>query len=673
MESECLQTSVKILTQKNIIKEEIKIVIAIDIKTPRLDTEQLNSLNKMWKLSVKDILDSTTIAASGHPGGAMSSIHFLLTLYAMANINPDNIHDEDRDRIIISHGHISPAVYASLARNGFFKGEDMSIHFRRMGSRYSGHVESGVPGVEWNTGNLGQGISTAVGMALAASVKGLKYKTIVCMGDGEQQKGQITEARRTAIKYKLSNLIAIIDYNQYQIGGHISDIMPQNIIDNYKSDGWNVIIVENGHDFNQVFEGLKKAWNKDVKDTDAPTLVVMKTVMGYGVSFMQNGSEYHGKPCTKELHAKALKELGLDNNLEELMGRKKALPQNSQQAEPFHPPSININTGESIEYDKSVFTDNRSAYGKALADLGKLNNFDNHTKIAAISCDLEGSVKMSDFRKVDPSHFFECGIQEHNATSMAGSLSKEGFQVFFSTFGIFGVDEVFNQQRLNAFNNTNVKTVCTHLGLSVGEDGPTHQCIDYIGLLKNIPGYKIFIPADPNQTDHIIRYISGIFGNCFVGMGRAKTPVITDNNDTPLFGKNYKFIPGKADIVIEGTDATIIAIGPMLEFAIKAATELHLENNISVQVINMASIVPFDSSVIIKAAKETKALLTIADHILGSGIDSMVDQVLIKNKISTSVKHLGVKGFVSSGVPEDLYKSQGMDVSSIKENLKEML
>ncbi len=648
-------------------------MLRLNASVPSLTASQLEILNRFWKESARDILNATTLATCGHPGGSLSSLHFLLVLYGLANVHKDNFQSAERDRIYISHGHISPGVYATLARYDFFNAEEMVLHFRRMGARYAGHVESYVPGVEWSSGNLGQGLSAGCGAALGAKIKESHWKTIVCMGDGEQQKGQISEARRIAVKFQLSDLIGIIDLNRYQIGGATQDIMPQNIAENYASDGWNVIHLEKGNDFSAVYQALRKAWNKEVPNPNRPTVILAHTVMGYGFSFMSDICDFHGKSCTMEEHDKAFQELGLPNTLKTLQDQRKTLPWKSQGIEHFKAPQVNVDRGEPIVYSVNTLTDNRSAYGTALADLAKKNNFDpSKNKIVGISCDLEGSVKMGDFKKVDPKAFFECGIQEHHSAVMSGCLSKQGCQVFFSTFGVFGVDEVYNQQRLNAFNHSNLKTVCTHLGLSVGEDGPTHQSIDYIGLLRNAFGYSIFLPADPNQTDHIIRYVAGEYGNFFVGMGRAKTPVIANASGEAFFGKTYQFIPGKADVLTQGSNATIVAYGPLLDYAMTVAKKLSKEG-ISIRVLNMASIVPFDRQAILAAAQETGAILSVEDHFVGTGIAPMIDQILVEEQISIPVKHLGVQGFCSSGTPQELYQDQGMGLDDIEKQVKTLI
>ena len=177
---------------------------------------------------------------------------------------------------------------------------------------------------------------------------------------------------------------------------------------------------------------------------------------------------------------------------------------------------------------------------------------------------------MGGFRKLSPNAYIEAGIQEHHAAGMAGALSRENLVTFFSTFGAFAVSEVYNQNRLSDFNHTNVKVVATHVGLDVGEDGPTHQCIDYLGLMKNYFRFSVFMPADPNQTDRIIRHVAATPGNHFVGMGRSITPVITDEQGKVFFDADYVFTPGKADWLRRGTDLTIVTYGALVPAVLQA-------------------------------------------------------------------------------------------------------
>ncbi|MEI6126872.1 MAG: thiamine pyrophosphate-dependent enzyme, partial [Pseudomonadota bacterium] len=320
-------------------------------KEKQLDGKSSNELKELAKLARGDILTMTTLAGCGHPGGSMSSIDMYLTLYSCGKIFPDNPRHPDRDRIIISHGHTSPGAYAALGKTGFINSEDAIIGFRQSGSIFEGHVERTVPGIEWGTGNLGQGLSAGCGFALGARLKKKDYHVFVLMGDGEQQKGQISEARRFAAKYRLGNLTALIDNNHLQISGNIHDVMPQNIKENFISDGWKVIEID-GHDFTQIYDALYTA----VNDPSGPVAIMAKTVMGKGVSFMENVAKYHGVTLTEEQYIQAMAELSLPHDMAGYREKQK----NARFIASHCPPAgkTTIFTGEPICYAGDAGLDN---------------------------------------------------------------------------------------------------------------------------------------------------------------------------------------------------------------------------------------------------------------------------------------------------------------------------
>ena len=636
--------------------------LKLNLKNSQLSTEDLDQLKEMRRRCARRILLCTSLASSGHPGGSLSSLDLLLITYGCIKHDPARPLLKDRDRVVMSIGHISPGVYSVLSEFGYFPEDVFLSDFRRAGSGFPGHVEHIVPGVEWGTGNLGQGLSTAVGMALAMKIKGEKSKVIVFMGDGEQQKGQVSEAIRFAAKYKLDNLIAIVDRNHLQICGPTDDIMPQNIRDAYWSAGWDVHYLENGHDYGAIFKTFAGIYNNDAGNLCAPSVIVARTVMGKGISFMEDLAKYHGSPLKPDQIADAFKELGFKNELDSWKEKRNAPVSNATRIKrPSNYPDIK--PGEAITYSTDTMTDNRSAYGNALLGLAEANNVDGKGPIVGISCDLEGSVKMGGFRKHSPNVYFESGIQEHHAATMTGALSCEGLVPFFSTFGVFTVSEVYNQNRLNDINKSNTKVVATHLGLDVGEDGPTHQGIDYLGVFRNLFGFSVFMPADPNQTDRIIRFVATREGNHFVGMGRSKTPVITTEAGAPFFADNYEFVPGKGDWVRKGSDGTIITYGALTPYVMDAWRKLK-DDGILVSVLNMASLVPIDKDAVIQAGK-AGPVLTVEDHHVDTGVGSMVGLILAEAGIATPFKRLGVTEYGSSGKPADLYASQGLDPDSI--------
>ena len=619
-----------------------------------LNENEIKELKELSILCKGDILKMTTLASSGHPGGSMSTLDILLLLYKYANIYPENPENPKRDRIVISHGHISPAVYSVLARTGFFNIEEAIAHFRQTGSKYEGHIERKVPGVEWGTGNLGQGLSAGVGFALASHINKIPYHVFVLMGDGEQSKGQIGEARRLAKKYKLNNITAIIDFNKLQLSGSLAEIMPNNIKDNYEADGWEVIEID-GHDFGKIYKGIKYAVSKDY-----PVAILAHTVMGKGVSFMENKYEYHGKPLKEDELQKALLELGIENDLEKYKKlRQQSIPIGKE-------PEIlvpKLQTGTPKIYTQDDKIDNRSSFGNALTDLGKLNE-----KVVVVDCDLKSSVKTNGFEKIRPENFIQTGIEEHNAATVAGALSISGLITYFSDFGVFAVDETYNQQRLNDINGTNLKVISTHCGLDVGEDGKTHQAIDYIGLIRNLYNFKVIVPIDPNQTDKVIRYIAKEKGNFLVAMGRSKIKIITNENGSPFFDKDYIFEYGKMDIIREGKDVTIMALGQMTQRAI-CAHELLKEKGISAKVIGISSPL-FIKENELKEAASTGYIVTYEDHNVNTGLGSIIAEKLIEYSITLKgFKKIGVYEYGPSGSANDVYRYMKIDEESLVEDI----
>ncbi|UCD86142.1 MAG: transketolase [Deltaproteobacteria bacterium] len=632
----------------------------------KLDNESLEEMRELGRLARGDILTMTTLAGSGHPGGSMSSIDIYLTLYRFANVFPDNPYHPDRDRIVISHGHTSPGVYAALGRLGFFKIDKAIGGFRLAGTAFEGHVERGVPGVEWSTGNLGQGLSAGCGFALGSRLRKKNFQVFVVMGCGEQQKGQIPEARRFAQKYRLNNITVVIDFNDRQISGVTGEIMPQNIRGNYESDGWRVLEVD-GHDYQKLYQTFRDAIYRE----DTPTAILARTVMGKGVSFMEGREEFHGKALTLEQCRDALAELDREDKLDyyrELRKKGDFLSPRDMQTNK----KISIEVGTPRSYPADEQTANRNAFGNALEDLAELNyNKPDSDPFAVFDCDLSTSVKTDGFATSFPDNFFQGGIQEHNTATIAGAVSTMGIVTFFADFGVFGVAETYNQHRLNDINDTNLKLICTHLGIGVGEDGKTHQCIDYIGVINNLYGYRIIIPADPNQTDRVIRFIAREPGNFLVGMGRSKDPVILSEEGTPLFGNNYRFIYGKADMVRQGDAAAIISYGNMLHRAISAWEKLR-DKGWAVKVLNVSCPSEIDRESIREVA-QTGLIVTYEDHNIKTGLGNIVGNVLAEESLKVKFRKLGVTGYAGSGKPDDLYRIQGLDVDSlVKTVLKEI-
>ena len=252
------------------------------------------------------IIDATHGAKAGHPGGSLSATEMFTYLYFKEmNIDPKNPKWEERDRFVLSKGHTTPGLYSTLAHRGFFPVEDLPT-FRHIDSYLQGHPNMNmVPGVDMSTGSLGQGVSTAVGMALAAKHTGKTNRVYALLGDGEIQEGQVWEACMAAAHYKLDNLCIVVDNNGLQIDGNIADVMsPYPIVDKLQAFGFNVQAID-GHDF----DAIEAAFNNAKQAKGAPSAIVIKTTKGKGVSFMENDAGWHGKAPNAAEYEQAMTEL----------------------------------------------------------------------------------------------------------------------------------------------------------------------------------------------------------------------------------------------------------------------------------------------------------------------------------------------------------------------------
>ena len=272
----------------------------------KITDETIRDLKEKANNIRKSVVEAVYSANSGHPGGSLSAADILTVLYFnQMNIDPKDPKNENRDRFVLSKGHASPVLYATLAERGFFDKEEIKT-FRKLGSMLQGHPDmKGVPGVDMSTGSLGQGLSAANGMALASKLDEKGYRVYALLGDGEIQEGQIWEAAMTSSHYKLDNICVIVDNNNLQIDGNVSDVMNIHPIDKkFESYGFEVFKI-NGNDIDELISVFEKA--KTIKGK--PTAIIAKTVKGKGVSYMENQAGWHGKAPKEEEYKIAMEEL----------------------------------------------------------------------------------------------------------------------------------------------------------------------------------------------------------------------------------------------------------------------------------------------------------------------------------------------------------------------------
>ncbi|WP_018591918.1 transketolase family protein [Terrisporobacter glycolicus] len=302
----------------------------------------------------------------------------------------------------------------------------------------------------------------------------------------------------------------------------------------------------------------------------------------------------------------------------------------------------------------------REAYGKALVKLGKIND-----DVVVLDADLSKSTKTNDFLKAYPNRFFNMGIAEQNLVGAACGFAAAGKIPFASTFAMFATGRAFEVIRNSVcYPKLNVKICATHAGITVGEDGGSHQSVEDISLMRSIPNMTVVVPADGVEAEKMIFAAAEFNGPMYVRLGRSAVPTI--------FEQDYNFEIGKGVVLRDGNDATIIACGIMVNEAIIAADMLK-EENINARVINMSTIKPIDTELIIKAAKETKAIITAEEHSIIGGLGSAVSEVVSENH-PTIVKKVGVNdSFGESGTPNELLEKYGLNAKNIVEKVKEAL
>lgn len=302
----------------------------------------------------------------------------------------------------------------------------------------------------------------------------------------------------------------------------------------------------------------------------------------------------------------------------------------------------------------------RDAYGKALLALGAEN-----PKVVVLDADLSKSTKTADFAKRYPERFFNMGIAESNLLGTAAGLATTGKIPFASTFAIFAVGRAFEQIRNSiAYPKLNVKIAATHAGISVGEDGGSHQAIEDVGIMRVVPNMVVLVPADGEETRQVILAAAEYKGPVYIRMGRLALPA--------LFGEDYHFEIGKANVLKEGTDVAIMANGMMVSMALEAADQLAAEG-ISVSIVNVASVKPLDEETILRVAKQTKAVVTAEEHNIIGGLGSAIAEVL-GEKQPTPMVRVGLKDtFGESGRPQELLEKFGLTKENLVKAVHEVL
>lgn len=616
---------------------------------------------------------------SGHPGGPLSAFTFS---YGVLRRRDPQI---DRP-MVFSAGHLSLLAYGLSYLGG--RGADDErltspqaiIDAFRTPNGLPGHAEAGIGDIPFGCGPLGKGLSNGLGFALGKKLQKKPGLVDVLIGDGDSQEGQIMEAARIASKLGLSNLIVHADVNDVQLSGIPSKVAACDLANIFQAMGWAVIEVEHGNDPAYIEAALEKA--DELTKKNHPIFIAYYTTMGYGVETMEAASnkgsaEFHGAPMKEELAAMELAKIPSIDELtkayepfrKELMAKAKGMPSASEILK------------ASPKLDRTI-TDKK---GGARKDFGAVHikaMMKTDPRILVLHGDLAGSGGFDAVEKEFPERVINCGAAEANMYMMAAGLRQSGMLPLTYTFAAFGTNEARANARLIDVNCGHVPCAvlhdCTHSGLSVGEDGETHQDRNYL----NIPfdHTQVWMPADCNQAaacaERGMELIAEGSTSVYVFTARSNHEQIKTPNGDLMYGKDYVF-DGKMDLVRGKGDATdvvtIIACGIPLHDAILAADAFVAEEKRSVRVLNAACIRPIDAASIIQAALETQHLIVVEDHHSEGGLATQVADVIADYQLPCTLRRMGVNHYFPSGTDTDLKFLAGLDADSIRDAIEEEL
>ena len=625
-----------------------------DDSTRQNNPPHMKSLQTMANRLRRHSLTSTSEAGSGHPSSCFSCAELISTLFFHSlRYQVEKPENPFNDRFVLSKGHAAPILWGAWAEAGAFPTEKLKT-LRQIDSDLEGHPTPRNRWVETATGSLGQGLSIAVGMALAARLKKTGNRIFVLIGDGESAEGSVWEAAALASHYGLDNLIAIWDINRL---GQSQATMYQHDLQIYQqrlaSFGWHTQTVD-GHNVSEVVSSLEAG----TAVRGQPAAIIAHTLKGKGVSFMEDLDGWHGKPVPAgEQMEQALHEIG--DSLELEVELRVHPPENNGSASAS---SLPDQTSEfsveppAYEADQQVAT--RQAYGTSLAKLGAAN-----PSVVALDGDTKNSTYSQDFLKQYPERFFECFIAEQNMVGVAAGLSASGMIPFASTFACF-LTRAYDQIRMAAISQANLKLCGSHAGVSIGEDGPSQMGLEDLAMMRAIAGSTVLYPSDAVCAERLVALAAQTPGIVYIRTSRPKTPI--------LYSEKEEFAIGGSKVVkSSGEDqATIVAAGITLHEALKAYEEL-LQDNLTVRIIDLYSIKPLDETTLREAARETGTIVTVEDHYPEGGLGDAVASALAGEPCK--FRKLAVTGLPRSGPSAQLLDAFGINAANIVKAVKEQL
>ncbi|CAH8463664.1 unnamed protein product [Heterobilharzia americana] len=604
---------------------------------------------------------STEAAGSGHPTSCASLAEIMSVLFLKEmHFKAESPRNPSNDRFVLSKGHAAPILYAAWAEVGLFPESEL-LNLRKLNSDLEGHPTPRLPFIDVSTGSLGQGVSNAAGMAYVGKyIDKASYRVYCVVGDGESAEGSVWEALAFSSYYQLDNLVIIFDVNRL---GQSQPTQLQHDLETYKrrteAFGCHSVVVD-GHDIQELLKAFSCA--RTVKNK--PTAVICKTYKGQGFPGISDQENWHGKPLGNKAK-EVLEHLSAQLSVDPTCGSKcHLLP-----LKPLDDCSElklmgTIRLPAAPQYKLGDMVATRLAYGNALARIGQTCD-----RVIALDGDTKNSTFSIKLRDVKPDQFIECFIAEQNLVGVAIGCAARGRTVpFVSTFAAF-FTRAFDQIRMGAVSQTNCNFAGSHVGVSIGEDGPSQMGLEDLAMFRSIIGSTVFYPSDAVSTERAVELAANTLGICYIRTGRPNQPVVYPSEECFSVGKGKVL---RTSGVI-GDHLTVVGGGITVTEALKAADILAAEN-IHIRVIDPFTIKPMDGELLAKAVKETcNKVLTVEDHAPEGGIGDAVSAALSHLGVEHTVHRLAITEIPHSGKPEELIAKYGIDAQAIVRGVKKLL
>ena len=593
-------------------------------------------------------LASVKRAGSGHLGSSFSSLDIVTMLYyAEMNTVELGIKHPDRDIYFSSKGHDVPGLYAVLFSLGLLP-KDKFLRLRRLGGT-CGHPDVSTPGIEANSGSLGMGISKAKGMAFAKRLRGHQGRIFVMTGDGELQEGQIYEALQTAVHQGITNLNVIVDHNKVQSDKPVSEITNLGDLENkFRAFGWHVARC-NGHDFSpleRVFAGFRTV-------TDRPKVLIADTIKGRGVSFMEHPAALQAGGGLYRWHSGAPDDQSFMDGYAEIVQRINhhlsglgLAPLALEEV----PPEEKGASSVSREYVADAF-------GQALVDVAA-----EREDLVVLDADLSADCRLRAFEAQYPERFIENGIAEQDMVSMAGGLALQGLLPVVNTFAAFLSARANEQIYNNACEQTRIIYVCHYSGLIPAGPGQSHQSIRDISLFGALPNFVIIQPCNAAETRMAVEYcVKEAKENCVLRLAIGPSPRIIE------LPADYRFKSGCGVTLVDGSDAVLLAYGPVMLHEALLAAEILRQSGFHLKVVNMPWLNRIDTQWLQEVIGRCQTVYVLEDHAPVGGLGDTLLNVLVASNLTAGrrFRKFAIEGYATWGTPREVLQYHGVDAASL--------